>query len=574
MKQFNSPTLLAIRDLAPAYGGLLALSAVLPFLFLAGPFYGWQIIRRVLHSHNVNTMIVLAIICTFLLLVAVLIDYVRTKVLQRLGIQIDIRLNKKLFDSLYKEDANARISATSLADLNFIREFLSGPVVTGMMDAFWSPLLILVLFLMHWMFAVVAFFILALIGLLILLEQTVVSKDSQRFREASSAEIAYSASATRMLESARAMGMLPAIRARWSRLHLAMLGWRYEAHRRADIIIAFSRFVHLMIYISLITTSTLLFFAGEIGGSGILVTVMILMRATGPIEGLIRNWERIAAFGPARERLDSVISGQDHVERMSLPPPTGPLVVSHIWGAAPNSDKVIINDVSFSVAPGRVLAVVGPSGAGKSCLARLLVNVWTPRRGSVTLGDGEFSHWNPDELGRFLGYVPQDIEFMPGTVAENIARLDPENAQRSDLIVAAAELAGIQDLVRSLPDGYNTRIGTGGLILSGGQRQRLALARAVFGDPHLVVMDEPNSHLDAGGEKALGDAILRLRSQGKVVVIITHRMSLLAFCDDLLVLNGGAVQAFGERDQIVNRLPRLRAQPNLTVIGGSAEGRE
>lgn len=574
MKHFNSPTLLAIRDLAPAYGGLMALSAVLPFLFLAGPFYGWQILKRVLHSHNVNTLVVLAIICTFLLFIAVVIDYVRTKVLQRLGIQIDIRLNKKLFDSLYREDANARLSTGVLADLNFVRESLSGSFVTAFMDAVWSPLLLLVLFMMHWLFAVVAFFILAITGALILLEQAVVSKDSQRYREASVAENAYGASASRMLESARAMGMLPAIRAKWSRLHAAMLGWRYEAHRRADVILAVSRFVHLMIYISVVTTGAILFFMGEVGGSGILIAVMILMRATSPIEGLIRNWERMAAFGPARERLDAVISGENHAERLSLPPPIGPLVVSHVWAAAPSSDKVIINDVSFAVAPGRVLAVVGPSGAGKSCLARILVNVWSPRRGTVTLGDGEFSHWNPDELGRFIGFVPQDIEFMPGTVAENIARLDPENAQRSDLIVAAAELAGIQDLIRSLPDGYNTRIGTGGAVLSGGQRQRLALARAVFGDPHLIVMDEPNSHLDAGGEKALGDAILRLRSQGKVVVIITHRMSLLAFCDDLLVLNGGAVQAFGERDQIVNRLPRLRAQPNLTVIGGSAEGRE
>lgn len=574
MKQFNSPTLLAIRDLAPAYGGLLALSAVLPILFLAGPFYGWQIVRRVLHSHNVSTMMVLALICTFLLVTAVLIDYVRTKALQRLGIQIDIRLSKKLFDSLYREDAGVRVSASSLQDLNFVREFLSGGVMMALMDAIWSPLLILVLFLVHWVFGVVAFIILGLIGGLIFLEQAVVAKDSVRFREATGAEAAYGASASRMLESARAMGMLPAIRVRWSRLHMAMLGWRYEAHRRADVIVAISRFVHLMIYVVLVSTAALLFFEGEIGSSGVLITVMVLLRATGPIEGLIRNWERISAFGPARERLDAVISGQDYVERMSLPAPSGPLVVSRLWGAAPNSEKVIINDVSFTVTPGRVLAVVGPSGAGKSCLARLLVNIWTPRRGSVTLGDSDFTHWNPDELGRFVGYVPQDIEFMPGTVAENIARLDADNAQRSDLIVAAAELAGVQDVVRNLPDGYNTRIGGNGVVLSGGQRQRLALARAVFGDPHLIVMDEPNAHLDAGGEKALGEAILRLRSQGKVVVIITHRMSLLAFCDDLLVLNGGAVQAFGERDQIVNRLPRLKAQPNLTVIGGHAEGRE
>lgn len=574
MKPINSPTLLAIRDLAPAYGGLLALSSVLPILFLAGPFYGWQIMRRVLHSHNVNTMIVLALLCTFLLLIAVLIDYVRTKALQRLGIQIDIRLSKKFFDSLYREDAGSRVSASSIADLNFVREFLAGPVVVTLMDAIWSPVLILVLAMIHWLYGVVAFVTLAVIAGLILLEQSIVNKDSTRYREAAGAENAYGMSASRMLEPARAMGMLPAIRSRWSRLHAAMLGWRYEAHRRADVIVSISRFVHLMIYIVLVTVATLLYFAGEVGGSGMLIAVMLLLRAVGPIEGLIRSWERISAFGPARERLDAVIAGQDHVERMSLPAPTGSLVVSRVWGAAPNSEKVIINDVSFTVSPGRVLAVVGPSGAGKSCLARLLVNVWSPRRGAVTLGDSDFTHWNADELGRFVGYVPQDIEFMPGTIAENIARLDPELAQRSDLIVAAVELSGIQDVVRNLPDGYNTRIGTGGYVLSGGQRQRLALARAVFGDPHLVVMDEPNAHLDAGGEKALGDAILRLRSQGKVVVIITHRMSLLAFCDDLLVLNGGAVQAFGERDQIVNRLPRLKAQPNLTVIGGNAEGRE
>ncbi|QTL05810.1 ATP-binding cassette domain-containing protein [Aquabacter sp. L1I39] len=574
MKPINSPTLLAIRDLMPAYGGLLALSSVLPILFLAGPFYGWQIMRRVLHSHNVNTMIVLALICTFLLLIAVLIDYVRTKSLQRLGIQIDIRLSQKFFDSLYREDASTRLSPNNIADLNFVREFLSGPVIMTIMDAIWSPLLILVLFMMHWVFGVVAFAVLATIGALVLLEQSVVGKDSARFREVSSAEAAYGASASRILEPARAMGMLPSIRSKWSRLHAAMLGWRYEAHRRADVIVAISRFVNLMIYIVLVTTAVFLYLAGEVGGSGMIITVMLMLRATGPIEGLIRNWERIAAFGASRERLDAVIAGRDDVERMSLPAPTGPLIVSRVWGGAPNSDKIIINDVSFTVAPGRVLAVVGPSGAGKSCLARLLVNVWTPRRGAVTLGDNDFTHWNADELGRFVGYVPQDIEFMPGTVAENIARLDPEMAKRSDLIVAAVELAGIQDVVRALPDGYNTRIGVGGYVLSGGQRQRLALARAVFNDPHLIVMDEPNAHLDAGGEKALGDAILRLRSQGKVVVIITHRMSLLAFCDDLLVLNGGAVQAFGERDQIVNRLPRLKAQPNLTVIGGNAEGRE
>ncbi len=248
-------------------------------------------------------------------------------------------------------------------------------------------------------------------------------------------------------------------------------------------------------------------------------------------------------------------------------------MVSRLFATAPGHDKIILNDISFTLDQGRVLGVIGLSGAGKSCLARTLVRVWTPQRGTISIGDHEISHWDQDEFGRGIGYMAQEIELLPGTVAENIARFDPQAATNSAAVLEAAELAGIQDLVRKLPDGYNTNIGPGGHVLSIGQRHRVALARAVFGNPTFVVLDEPNANLDALGEQALVQMIQKLQTRGTTVVVVTHKLNLLAYCDDLLVLNAGTAQAYGPRDQIVSRIPRLKASPNLTVIEGSLDER-
>ncbi|WP_294645720.1 ATP-binding cassette domain-containing protein [uncultured Aureimonas sp.] len=227
--------------------------------------------------------------------------------------------------------------------------------------------------------------------------------------------------------------------------------------------------------------------------------------------------------------------------------------------------RPVINDVSFTLEPGRILGVVGPSGAGKSCLSRLVTGIWKPARGTIVFGEQDLSHWDPDELGRHIGYVPQDVEFLPGTIAENIARFDPHAT--SEAILQAVELAGIHDILRGLADGYATRLGgPGGHVLSGGQRQRVALARAVYGSPRLVVLDEPNSNLDAGAEQVLGRTMQRLRDDGAAVIVVSHRISLLGFCDDLLVLNEGVVQAIGARERIFNRLPRFRDAPAPPVL--------
>ncbi|HQS11079.1 MAG: hypothetical protein B7Y12_14610 [Rhizobiales bacterium 24-66-13] len=574
MTRANSPTFIAIRDLIPAYVGLFLLSAFLPIFFLVGPLFGYLVSSRVLPSRSLSSLAVLVIIALFLMVMGAIIDHIREKALGRIGIALDARLSKAFFATLHREDAANRLTATTLADLDFVREFLTGRVVTGLFDALWSPVLIACLFMIHWLYGAVSLAAILILSGLSLFNQWVVREDSSRYLKVAGATSEFGAALSRNSETARALGMMPPLRDRWHLMHSAMLGWREEAGRRAGIVRSASRFVQASLYVAVFAVGALLVMAEQVDQTAMFIAMMLIMRGVYPIEALISNWEAISRFAPARHRLDAAFLGAERAQRISLPRPDGPFIVSRIWGAAPGSDKVIISDVSFTVYPGRVLAIVGPSGAGKSCLARLLVNIWTPRRGTISLGDHDFTHWNPDELGRLVGYVPQDVEFMPGTVAQNIARFDPVQCEDTQMLVEAVEIAGVQDVIRSLPDGFNTPIGPGGYVLSGGQRQRIAMARAVFGDPYLIVMDEPNANLDSVGEQALGSAIQRLRSGEKVVILVTHRMSLLAFCDDLLVLNGGAVQAHGDRDNIVNRLPRLKATPALTVIGGDRDDRE
>ncbi|OYX69277.1 MAG: hypothetical protein B7Y95_18530 [Rhizobiales bacterium 32-66-11] len=574
MTRANSPTFIAIRDLIPAYVGLFLLSAFLPIFFLVGPLFGYLVNARVLPSRSISSLVVLVIIALFLMVMGAIIDHIRDKALGRIGIALDARLSKAFFSTLHREDAATRLTPTTLGDLDFVRDFLTGRVVTAVYDALWSPVLIACMFLIHWVYGVVSLVAIAALSGLSLFNQWAVREDSARYLQVAGATNEFGAALSRNSESARALGMMPPLRDRWHLMHSAMLGWREEAGRRAGIIRSTSRFLHASLYVAIFTVGALLVLDDLMDRTAMFIALMFMMRGVYPIEALISNWETISKFTPARHRLDAALLGADRAQRVSLPRPNGPFIVSRIWGAAPGSDKVIISDVSFTVHPGRVLAIVGPSGAGKSCLARLLVNIWTPRRGTISLGDHDFTHWDPDELGRLVGYVPQDVDFMPGTVAQNIARFDPVQCEDTQMLVEAVEIAGVQDVIRSLPDGFNTPIGPGGYVLSGGQRQRIAMARAVFGNPYLIVMDEPNANLDSVGEQALGSAIQRLRSAEKVVILVTHRMSLLAFCDDLLVLNGGAVQAHGDRDNIVNRLPRLKATPALTVIGGDRDNRE
>lgn len=572
-KALSSPLLAAVRDLWRGYATLFFFSAFMAVLSVVPMFFGTVVSDRVGSSRNASTLISLILIAAFLLLCETILHYVRSQAMERMGTVIDERLTRICFDAFNREKkGDGGSPSQALADLNTVRGFMAGPYLTQLIDALWSPIFVVVMFLIHPMFGYLTIVLLLITAALSMATQFMVSENVRMMQKRQTEANEFGLAIARNAETVRSLGMLPRLIERWHGLHREALGWRGLASDRAGLMGMGTHFMGNGQMVLVYSVGGFLYLAGESQFGVMLIAMMVLRRVLGPMGYIVGNWNAVPTFLLAAKRLDGVLRAVEaRPEQLSLPTPQGPLMVNRLIGAAPGSDKIVVADVSFVVQPGRILGVVGPSGAGKSCLARLLVGIWKARRGNVVFGDHDIAHWNQDELGRHIGYMPQDVEFLPGTVGENISRFDPE--ADSEKILAAAELAGIQDLVRNLPDGYATRIGAGGHVLSGGQRQRFALARAVYGNPRLVVLDEPNSSLDAASEQMLGQTVQTLRQGGATVVVVSHRISLLGYCDDLLVLNEGAVQAFGPRDQIFNRLPRLKNAAPPPALAEIDDGR-
>lgn len=574
--KLSSPILNELRPLLPGYTTIFLFSLFTPFLYFASPIFAQQVMDRVATSRNLTTLFVLAAIAVFLLAMFTVLEWVRQKALARLGVTIDRQLSRVLFDAMHRARSASRLSTSSAAlnDFNTVRDVLSGQSVSAVFDACWAPIFIVVMALVHWVFGVLALVLMAFTSGLTILNHHLVKGDSKRHQQMLIKSNEFGLAVSRNVEAVRALGMLPYVKDRWYDYHSKMLGWQSAVTTRTDLVVSAIKFTRMAQLIVIYTIGGLLFLYNEISMSGVFVAMIIMTRGLGPIDHVVSTWKNYSNFFAALDRLDDLVRDTDaKPTKISLPGLSGALLVSRVFAVAPGSDKPILNDVSFTLPQGRVLGVVGASGAGKSCLARVLAGIWPPRVGSVVIGDHDLSHWNEDDLGRYLGYMPQDVELLPGTIAENIARFDPNANFDASALIAAAELAGIQDLIKSLPDGYNTRIGMGGHVLSGGQRSRVALARAVYGNPSFVVLDEPNSNLDAFAEQSLLTMLQKLQAMQTTVVIVTHKLNILSYCDDVLVLSSGTVQAYGARDQIVSRIPRLNAPPTLTVIEGNLEGR-
>ncbi len=572
MQRKASPVLSVLREFTPVYVTMFGFSLFGPIMYLVSPLFTQQIMDRVALSRNEATLWVLTIIAMVIMVMYAALDYLRSRTLQRVGVAIDAKLTAVVFDAVNRQrnTSAAGASAQPLNDINSVRDFLSGPIIGATFDAFWSPIFIAVMFLAHPVLGILSILMVLFSVFLTVLNQFLVSDSSRSSAQCAMQANEFGGAIFRNTEPVVALGMLPRVRQVWYRMHHAALGWQSVANNRSHVIQAINRCLRNSQPIIIYAVGAYLFLRNEVSLATLMVAMIVMMRGLGPIDQVISSWRSFTNFRSAIDRLDIVLQrAGEKARNVTLPRPTGALDVSRIIGAAPDSDKIVINDVSFNVPAGRVLGVIGPSGAGKSCLARFLVGRWHPRRGSISIGDHEMSHWNEDDLGQHMGYMPQDIELLPGTIADNISRFDPSVTTDSDKLIAAAGLAGVNDLIKELPKGFNTLVGGAvGHVLSGGQRQRIALARAVYGNPHLVILDEPSSSLDAAGEQALGLALDRMRQNGSVVVVITHKLSLLSYCDDVLVLNAGTVQAFGPRGQVVDRLSKLRA-PALTVVEGS-----
>ena len=572
--KLSSPLLNELRGFVPAYAIVFAFSFFSPILYLASPIYVEQIFDRVMYSRNVNTLMVLAVIATFMIAMYAVLEWVRKKALQRAGNALDARLSRVVFEAAHRSRAaGAALRApNTIADFNLVRDFLGGSSLAAVFDAFWAPLFIIVIMIVSWFFGLIAIFMVAVTTVLAVLNHRLTKADASRYQQLAFRSQELNLAIARNSETVRVLGMLPPLRDRWYDLHLRMLGWQNAASGRMEIFISATKFLRSYQMVLIFTVGTLLFLADLVTLANTFVAMTLLVRGLGPIDAVISNWKGYSNVLAALERLDNVLrESQSQTTKVSLPQLKGALSTSRIFTFVAGNERPLLNDVSFELGEGRVLGVIGPSGAGKSCLARTLVGALTPRSGTISVGDHDLSHWNEDELGTQLGYMPQDVELLPGTVAENISRFDPSAATDPDRFIAAAELAGIQDLIRSLPHGYNTPLGPNGHVLSGGQRSRIALARAVYGDPKFVVLDEPNSNLDSYAEQSLLTMVQQLKSRGATVVVVTHKLNILNVCDDVMVLNNGTVQAFGRRDQIVNRIARPAPPPSLTVIAGALE---
>ena len=501
--------------------------------------YMLSIYDRVLNSRSIPTLISLLLIVIVIYQFWSALEWIRSRLLVRLSLRIDWGLSPAVFDAIFRRSiARRNLNAhEALNNVLKLRQFLTGGPMLAVLDAPFGLVFVIVVGIIHIYLAVFAIVASILMAIVTYAQQI---KTTPLLRAANSASAEASRQAAfnlRNSEAAYALGMQGAVRHRWYDRHREFLGLQVNASESRGIGSGVSAFLAHSVYAMVLALAAYLAIEDSITAGMVIVSVMLLRRAIGPMIRLQMNWPEIVAARQAYDQLSALLLDDEAGgAQMRLPPPMGRLVVRDAAAVPPGATKAVLAGVNFTTEPGQTVAVVGPSAAGKTCLTKLLTGIWRPARGSVRLDGVEVCDWNHDELGALIGYVPQEIEFFEGTIAENIARLGPVNPE---MVVEAAEFIGVHELILSLPQGYDTVLGEMGLALSAGQRQRIAIARALYGMPRFLVMDEPNSNLDENGELALSEAIAKLKQLGCTVIITTHRPRLINVVDYLLVLRAG-----------------------------------
>jgi ATP-binding cassette subfamily C exporter for protease/lipase len=540
-------------------------SAVINILMLTPAIYMLQLYDSVLSSRNEMTLLMLTLIMLGAYVFLGALEYVRSFILIRVGAQLDIKLNKRVYTAAFEEclkkgDSNA---GQALKDLTNLRQFLTGSALFAFFDAPWFPIYLTVIFLFH---PALGFF--ALFGTIVIIVLAYINEkiSHQPLSEANSMAVASTNVASNNLRNAEvieAMGMLPNIQSRWYKLHSRFLNLQAEASEKAGVVTALSKSFNMVLQSLVLGLGALLVLENSITPGMMIAGSILFGRAVAPVQLLISVWKQIGSTRSAYERLVKLLELNPAREAgMALPKPQGAVAIEAVTAVPPGAKVPAIKGLSFSLAAGEVLGIIGPSGSGKSTLARLLVGVWPAAAGKVRLDGADVYLWNKDELGPYIGYLPQDIELFAGTVSENIARFGEIDA---DKVILSARRAGVHDMILKMPEGYDTLLGDGGAGLSGGQKQRIGLARAMYDDPSLIVLDEPNSNLDDVGEQALLAAIIDLRKRGKTIVLITHRTSILGATTKLLLLQDGTAKLFGPTNQVVEALKQQQAQQQAQV---------
>ena len=551
-----SDALVALRRVFTVIGGF---SLAINLLLLTPSLYMLQTYDRVLTSRNEGTLLVLTLLLFGLLALEASLEFIRSQVLARVAAALDLQLDGRVFDAMVNTALRGQArGAQILGDLTHIRQFIAGKGLLAFFDIPWLPIYLLVVFLLNpWLglFGLISAII--LIGLAAYNEHAIGELLVQSGKLASLASQAADGS-VRNAELVDALGMRGAMRRRWLSIQNEYLGAQGEANERGARIGGIVRFARTALQSVILGLGAYLVLQNQLTPGGMIAASILLGRALAPVDLAIAHWRGVVAAREAFARLNELLRAHPATKSLvTLPRPDGRVQVEHLVVAAPGKRDPILKGLSFEVNPGQVIAIVGPSAAGKSTLARALVGVWTPLSGSVRLDGAEVATWEREDLGPALGYLPQDIELFPGSIAENIARF---GLLDSTQVVEAARRAGVHELILHLPQGYETRIGTSdpaSIVLSGGQRQRIALARALYGDPVLVVLDEPNANLDEAGDAALINALRDLKARKRTVFIVTHRANLLTQTDAILVLTDGRIQTIGPSADIIQASRRV-----------------
>ncbi|MBK9235035.1 MAG: type I secretion system permease/ATPase [Rhodoferax sp.] len=535
-------------------------SMVANVLMLTPTLYMLQVYDRVMISQSELTLLAMSLLTLVLFGVMAFAEWMRSRVLVRAGVRLDERLGTQVFNASFEAHLSQTGSspARAFGDLIQVRQFLTGNGIFAFFDAPWAPIYMLVLFLLHPWLGVLGIVFAIIQASLAWFGHRHTLAPSEAAGAASSEATSFLQSKLRNAEVIESMGMIGNLRQRWAQRHAASLEQGAAAQALSQRVMAWSKFIRYSQQSLALGAGALLVIDGQLSPGGMIASNVLMTRALAPIDQIVSGWRGFIGAGAAFARLEKLLLGFPARDAaLSRVAPKGQIVLNDVVATAPGRTSPILKGINLSVSVGTVLVVLGPSGSGKSTLARVLMGIWPDVSGEVLLDGLPINGWDRVELGPHLGYLPQDIELFEGTLAENIARFGEINSEH---VIEAAKCAGLHDMILRFPKGYDTPIGEAGGMLSGGQRQRIGLARAIYGEPALIVLDEPNANLDETGEAALVKTVQSMKAKGKTVVLITHRPGVLAVADRLLLLQDGRVQAEGPRDAVLGALQAASRQ--------------
>lgn len=558
----------ALRSCRRHFMAVAVFSALLNLLFLVPMLYMLQVYDRVIPTRGEVTLLFLTLVLLFGLITLALLDYVRSRLLVRASIRLDRQLAGVLLDTtLARRDKTFdAVARQAMREFDTLRQALTGPAIIALCDAPWSPIYILVCLLIHPLIGLLVLVGAVLLAFVALRNQRETGEPLQRAHEAASRAYASQEQVLAGAENVRALGMRDAM----VRRHLAerdsMMTQQTEASFASSRYVTISKFLRLSLQSIALGLGAWLAINNSISAGAVFAASFLAGRALQPIEQILSTWRSIAQARTAYDKLNGLLGTREsEIALTQLPPPEGRLDVEQLWVANAAGDGAILSNVSFQLSPGEVIAVVGPSGAGKSTLLRMLAGAGRPDRGTIRIDHANMLDWDPERLAPYMGFLPQDVSLFAGTVKENIARFQGGSGGPTGEIdaraIAAAKACHAHELILGLPNGYDSLLGWGGRGLSAGQAQRIGLARALYGDPPIVLLDEPNAHLDAAGEAQLLETLIALKERKAGVMIIAHRMGVLSAADKILVLRDGKIEAFGARDEIMARLRNVPAPP-------------